>query len=196
MNQRAEPEKVSVTRRFAPMPLIDAAETAAEFLPDGLCFSASPGQWQATRAAHIEALDDQVYEARWFGVAGEVRWLRRGDSGRVAVVALHDETASISVPSAAWEEEDKSSVLVKLVRSSRCWGKVVEVLADEQVLLHEARIAPVKLPLSRGGPTPDIGDHLVLQSLELVGDVGDGNQRVIDEVLSAVQLVKKGTFDD
>jgi hypothetical protein len=172
---------ITVTWRRATRPgsLTEATEEATALLGTAVGFVSTPTTWASVQLGELsDELAGGAYEVRWFGDAGEVRWLRRGDGGAIAIVEVRTDDPEGD----AWSSADA------LIRRYRCWGQVRSVDPDgRHAVIGEARIAPQRMALSAGHEAPSVGDVLTIEALELLSADADGNTYVLDEVLWSVR---------
>lgn len=155
-------------------------------LPDSLMFLATATTWRAAHTATVAAdvIDDSVFDARWFSPDGEIRWRRHHERSRVAALITNGELVD-QIGHTLFANLTAVGEFQMLQRRYRCWPIVEAVPGERTVVVHAARLAPIELPLRRPIP-PGGAARVTVTARELVADVGDGNQRVVHELLTDI----------
>lgn len=162
---------------------IDAAR--AMMAPAAVVFVSTPTKWSATSLRSAE-IDDDVFELLVFDGGAQLRWLRQGGTGRAALVTLDDRVVPDSPTLATFAGATDHHVLE---RRYLCWGTVVD--SDSTSLtIAEPRLGVAGVELPAEGATA-VGAEMYLHCLELIGAVAHGNQRVVEQVVVALQAAPK-----
>lgn len=125
-----------------------------------------------------EAVTAQAYEARLFHPDWEVRWLRQGRAGRLAVLWDRAEAARPDLGDPG--SEDWKDIRDNLPQKYLLWGKPVEE-KDGWVKLTNARIGTLWAPIAK---TPSSNKaRAVLKTREYLQTLNHGNVCVVEERL-------------
>lgn len=170
----------------APMTLRDAIMGLARVLPiDGAtAFLATPGRFIVARAEVSGALATgdgrpvvlgDVFEARLFCPAAELRWLGTREGGRAVIVAEE----SLALAAEAWRPLEPLQAEL-LSGHYLVWGEGLEAPADLAAgwsRLAMARIGALDVPLAGVGP----GARVQIESVEYLVEHEHGNVAVAEE---------------
>lgn len=136
-----------------------------------------------TDVAHDANLDD-VYGARIFGPAGELRWQHEIGEQPVAALVLRERPPA--APAGWTPHAEPLRWTAAIEQRYLLWGTIVETSGQAHVM-HEARVGPFEIPAA--AVAANRGDRLQLVSHELLGHSGDDdpNTRVVEELLCRLE---------
>ena len=181
-----DPANIVVERISGTLTFLDAAKLASLILDSrDICFLSSRSSWRAVTVADVTSsgMSEDVFEATWFGAAGELRWLRNGSTGRCAATLIDltfsTETAAAGLLAAPGRVEHEV-----LVRRYLCWP-IFGQSAGPVVTLKDGRTAKLRVPISPTSPQPT-GTGVVLEAWELLERIEFGNVRVADQILRGI----------
>lgn len=163
-----------------------AAKVAGERLGHCVTLASTPREFVVVRTrpdgSNDTPVPPDVYECRWFNASGEVRWVRRGDSGDIAALTLTD-----GEPRAGEPNVTSVPIHTVLDRSYRVWGDKFSI-CDGTATSSNGRTSKLAIPVDEAdGTAPDLWIH----AIELVVDVeSSGNLRVLDEMVTCVSTAR------
>ena len=160
-----------------PMSFAEANQHAKKELGEHCyVFLSSPERWSAHFWSDSYPDAGTPFEATWFSEKGQLRWVRRGESG---------ETSGWECPE---REPDH------LERTYVCWGTITDVKESPPngsrkfvVTMAAERTGTFSMPLVADTEL-QTGSCLKIVAWELLEDVGDGNIRVVNEVLRSIDV--------
>ena len=167
-----------------PMSFAEANQHAKKELGEHCyVFLSSPERWTAHFWSANYPGDEQPFEATWVSSKGQLRWIRRGNSG---------ETSWWACPNPGPD---------RLKRNYVCWGNITAVerldggSSKYKVTMQAERTGTFSMPLL-AETEPQPGNLLTIVAWEILKDVGDGNIRVVDEVLRSINVLSESADKD